>query len=72
MAKPERKKPNGHGRNGAGVYKGANKIIVPHASLKTGDPCPDCAEGKVYGQIQPGMLVRIVGQAPIQATVYEL
>jgi transposase len=41
--------------------------------LKAGDPCPDAAcRGKVYPQREPGVLVRIQGQAPIAATVYEL
>jgi transposase len=63
----------GHGRNGAAAYRGARKVAVPHASLKTGDPCPNarCC-GKVYTQRDPGVLVRIKGQAPIAATVYEL
>jgi transposase len=65
--------PPGHGRNGAAAYCGAQKIKVPHASLKAGDPCPDVrCGGKVYGQRDPGVLVRIKGQAPIAATVYEL
>ena len=62
----------GHGRNGAAAYRGARKVEVPHASLKAGDPCPDCQRGKVYPQRDPGVLVRIKGQAPIAATVYEL
>ena len=63
----------GHGRNGAAAYSGANTVEVPHASLKPGDRCPDdrCG-GKVYAQRDPGVLVRIKGQAPIAATVYEL
>ena len=40
--------------------------------MKAGDPCPDCQRGKVYPQRDPGVLVRIKGQAPIAATVYEL
>jgi transposase len=65
--------PPGHGRNGAAAYRGAQKIKVPHASLKAGDPCPDAqCGGKVYVQRDPGVLVRIKGQAPIAATVYEL
>jgi transposase len=69
---PKSKAP-GHGRNGAAAYRGARKVEVPHASLKAGDPCPDgqCG-GKVYPQRDPGVLVRIKGQAPIAATVYEL
>jgi transposase len=63
----------GHGRNGAAAYRGARKVAVPHASLKAGDPCPDArCRGKVYTQRDPGVLVRIKGQAPIAATVYEL
>ena len=40
--------------------------------LHTGDPCPGCEKGKVYPQKEPKTLVRIVGQAPLAATVYEL
>ena len=69
-------KPNGrrkgHGRHGVSKYTGAEKITVPHASLEAGDPCPECEQGTVYEQTQPGVIVRIVGQAPIQAKVYEL
>jgi transposase len=68
---PKSKTP-GHGRNGAAAYRGARKVEVPHASLKAGDQCPDCQRGKVYPQRDPGVLVRIKGQAPIAATVYEL
>ena len=35
----QKKKP-GHGRNGAGAYRGAQRIKVAHASLKPGDGCP--------------------------------
>ena len=68
-----KRKAHGHGRNGAAAYRGARKVEVPHGSLKAGDPCPDghCG-GKVYPQREPGVLVRIKGQAPIAATVYEL
>ena len=66
------KKNNGHGRNGAQAYHGATKIGVGHNSLKSGDRCPQCKKGKVYNSTQPGLLVRIVGQAPLAATVYEL
>jgi transposase len=66
-------KPAGHGRNGAVAYQGARKVIVPHASLKAGDPCPDSlCGGKVYPLREAGVLVRIKGQAPVAATVYAL
>jgi transposase len=68
----EASKGKGHGRNGADAYRGAAKIRVPHESLKPGARCPDCKQGKVYEVAKPGVLVRIVGQAPMQAKVYEL
>ena len=67
-----KRKARGHGRNGAAAYSGAQKIRVPHALLKAGDPCPDSCGGKIYPQREPGVLVRIKGQAPLAATVYEL
>ena len=65
-------KPQGHGRNGADAYVGAEKIRVPHASLKPGDFCPRCQKGTVYESVEPGRLVRMHGQAPLGARVYEL
>jgi transposase len=64
--------PKGHGRNGADAYTGAEKVVVRHASLQPGDPCPKCEEGTVYETGRPGVLVRLVGQSPIQAKIYEL
>jgi transposase len=69
---PEANQPNGHGRTPASSYAGATKVAVGHPELKHGDPCPECPSGKVYTQKEPKPLVRIVGQAPLAATVYEL
>lgn len=68
----EKATPPGHGRNAAAAYGGARKIRIRHARLASGDQCPDCERGKVYLQHDPGVLVRIKGQAPIDATIYEL
>jgi transposase len=62
----------GHGRNAAGAFTGAEKVSVQHADLRPGDPCPECREGKVYRQKEPKTLIRIVGQAPLKATVFEM
>jgi transposase len=62
----------GHGRNGAEAYRGAERMQVPHASLKPGDHCPGCLKGKVYARKEPALRIRVVGQAPLRATVYEL
>jgi len=64
--------PTGHGRNAASAFTGAEKVSVQHADLRPGDPCPECREGKVYRQKEPKTLIRIVGQAPLKATVFEM
>jgi transposase len=62
----------GHGRNGAEAFVSSRKIAIAHAKLKHGDRCPECERGNVYGQKEPKVLVRIVGQAPLAATVFSL
>jgi transposase len=62
----------GHGRNGAAAFASADRVAIPHQSLKHGDRCPECGQGNVYAQKEPKALVRIVGQAPLAATVYSL
>jgi len=62
----------GHGRNGAEAFGGARKVDIRHQKLIHGDRCPECGRGNVYGQKEPKVLVRIVGQAPLAATVYSL
>ena len=70
--KAEKTPQKGHGRNGADAYVGAEKIAVRHESLQAGDPCPKCERGTVYETARPGVLVRLVGQTPVQARIYEL
>jgi transposase len=64
--------PAGHGRHSAATFSGAARIAVPHATLKSGDPCPECRRGKVYQQKQPATRIRIIGRAPLEATVFEM
>lgn len=70
--KAGKKKAPGHGRNGAAAYQGAKKVKIAHQTLKHGDRCPGCKKGKVYKQREPGLAVRVTGQAPLSATVFEL
>ena len=65
-------RPPGHGRNGAEAFVSSRKITIAHSQLKHGDRCPECGRGNVYGQKDPKVLVRMVGQAPLAATVYSL
>ena len=67
-----KEKAPGHGRNGAASYTGAKKNRVPHPTLKKRDSCPECKKGKVYPMAEPVSLVRIIGMAPLDATVHEL
>jgi len=68
----DKPKAKGHGRNGADVYDNANKVTIEHPCLKSGDPCPECDKGKVYEMTMPSVIVRVVADAPLKATVYEL
>ena len=68
----KREKKPGHGRNGADRYAGASRVKIRHASLKPGDPCPECGTGTAYLMAKPGVLVRFIGQPPLAATIYEL
>ncbi len=70
--KKTKKKRKGHGRNGVDAYEGAERIKVPHESLKHGQRCPECLKGKLYTQQEPKHLIRVKGMAPLQATVHEL
>jgi transposase len=45
---------------------------VPHATLKSSDPCPCCKNGKLYEQARPRVIVRLRGQAPVGGKVFEL
>jgi transposase len=62
----------GHGRNGAARFTGAGRIAIAHPTLEHGDPCPECGQGNVYRQQKPKTLIRITGQPPLKATVYEM
>jgi len=70
--KKTNEKPGGHGRNGAVSYKGAQKIKISHQSLKPKDRCPACKKGKLYDTKKPSTIVRITGQPPLAAKIYEI
>jgi transposase len=67
-AKPS---PPGHGRNGAQAYRDSPVVDIAVPDLQPGDPCPECTTGKVYDS-PPKVLVKVVGQPPLAATVYKL
>jgi len=61
----------GHGRNAAQAYSGAPVVECDHPELSSGERCPQCDKGRVYDS-PPKTLVKVVGQAPLGATVYKL
>ena len=61
----------GHGRNAAQAYSGAPIVECDHPELESGERCPECDKGRVYNS-PPKTLVKVVGQAPLGATVYRL
>jgi transposase len=63
--------PPGHGRNAAQAYTGAPIVQCDHPELAPGDRCPQCDKGRVYDS-PPRSIVKVVGQAPLGATVYKL
>ncbi len=63
--------PEGHGRLAASDYPGATVVSVAHPRLHAGERCPDCARGRLHA-LPASPLVRITGQAPLTASVYEL
>jgi len=69
---PEKEPPKGHGRNGAASYSGADKVEIPHDTLKSKDKCPKCLKGKLYEMKTPKTMVRITGHSPLHATVFEM
>jgi len=72
-SEPPKRKRKGHGRIAASAYAGAKNVKVPHADLTRGCCCPDCKEGsKCRLLLEPAVVVRVTGMAPIAATVYEL
>ena len=70
--KDNKPKPKGHGRNAAADYTAAEQIKVAHTTLKPKDNCPGCLKGIVYEMKIPKLVVRITGNAPLPAKVYQM
>ncbi|HET9643673.1 MAG TPA: hypothetical protein VFP68_10030 [Burkholderiaceae bacterium] len=66
-----KKKRKGHGRNAAQAYRGAPVVECVHPDIQAGQRCPECGTGRVYAS-PPKVVVKVVGQAPLAATVYRL
>ena len=70
-AQEEKLKNLGHGRNSAGSYKGADKVIIPN-EFNVGQACPEAGcDGKLYA-ITPTNIVRVLSKGLFNAVVYSL
>jgi transposase len=63
-------KPKGHGRLPVSMYKAAEHIAVPHASLCVGGACPRCRFGKLFELKEPAQYLRIFGQPLLSGTCW--
>ena len=77
MRRPTNRKPANRlrpvmGATAPHAYRGAARVVSKHAMLHAGDLCPECRRGKVYCLKEPATLVRFVGHAPLEATVFEM
>ena len=52
-------------------FRGARTVAVAHPQFHPGDLCPDCQDAKLYN-LPPALILRLVGQAPVAATCFEL
>jgi hypothetical protein len=70
---PEKQAPGGtRAQRRQCVYGSEKSLRRACHNSNSGDPCPECREGRVYRQKEPATLIRIVGQAPLEATVFEM
>jgi transposase len=68
---PTSRPRKGHGRNGAQAYRDARVVECEHGAVQAGQLCPQCGAGRVY-ESPPKVIVKVVGQAPLAATVYRV
>ena len=69
--RPEKKPPPpGHGRQGAEVYRAAQRVECRHEALAVGERCPACGRGSLY-RLPPGVEMRLDGNALLSAVRYE-
>ena len=61
----------GHGPKGSTAFPSAERVKIPHATLKDGDCCPECLNGHLHPTDRPATMVRIVAMSPITAKVIE-
>ncbi|WP_194848142.1 IS66 family transposase [Candidatus Neptunochlamydia vexilliferae] len=66
----KKKKKGGSGHRPASDYTEARIIKIAHETLKKGDLCPDCKQGKLFN-LSPGTVLQIVGAPHLQVEIYK-
>lgn len=69
---PKLDKAKGHGRNSHRSYTAARRVRVTHSTLRPGQQCPECAQGKVRRQRQPAVAIHVTAQPPVGALIHEM
>jgi len=64
--------PSGHGRNPAAAFRGGEQVAVSHFTFHSGDTCPECSAEEVTARISRLTLVRFVGHAPLEASLFAM
>jgi transposase len=70
-APPVKKSPPGHGRQGADVYRAAQRVECRHEELAVGEQCPASGRGTLY-RLPPDVEMRLDGNALLSAVRYEV
>jgi transposase len=65
----QKDKKGKHGHKPSSAFTEAKTINVAHQSLKKGNLCPSCRQGKLFS-LKPGSVIRIVGQPWLQVEIY--
>lgn len=61
----------GHGRWSREAYPGAERRLCRHEQLESGQRCPACGRGRLYG-LAPAGVIRLEGNALVAAVRFEL
>jgi transposase len=73
---PPKEKPKtkakGHGRNPHRRYTGAQRVVVVHPTLTSGQVCPECRKGKLRCRQEPAVAIQVKAQPPVGAVIHEM
>lgn len=71
-AKKKKAKAKGHGRRSHRAYTGAQRVKVVHPTLRVGQTCPECQQGKLRPRREPAVAIQVKAQPPVGAVIHEM